>query len=158
MMTERRISGGDVSEEKRAGSMMRKWTETCRPTLAAAMFREQSNDLQSWRGAQCGSNHSNSVVPPARRSHNRHGHSLRSQLDLQQETRPFCSKCTAQRILHCKWIVQQHSWNEQHDEQSATIFCNKGTVTLSSVFTCYQRLASVSLMLIYVKCQDITCH
>jgi hypothetical protein len=34
MMIERRISRGDVSEEKGVGSLMRKGIETPRPTLA----------------------------------------------------------------------------------------------------------------------------
>jgi hypothetical protein len=119
--------------------------------LLLPMFKEQSNDLQSWRGVRCGSNRSSSYVPPVRTCHNHHGYSLQSQLDLQQETRAFCSKSTAQQMSRCEQIVQRHSRNVQHDEQSATIFCYKGTVTLSPVFTCYQRLASVSLMLIYVN-------
>jgi hypothetical protein len=36
MMTEKRIRGGYILEEKRVGPPMRKWTETRRPTLAAA--------------------------------------------------------------------------------------------------------------------------
>lgn len=85
IMIERRIRGGDVSEAKRVGPLIRKGTETPRPTLANVHVQVQSNDLQSWRGVQCDSNHSSSLVPPVRMCHNHHGYSLQSQLDLQQE-------------------------------------------------------------------------
>ena len=58
MMTGRRIRGEDISDIRgeRSGAIDEKRDQQ----LLLPMFKEESNDSQSWRGVRCGSSHSSS--------------------------------------------------------------------------------------------------
>jgi hypothetical protein len=155
----RRISGRDVSGEKAVGPLMGNGSKTC--CCRCSRKRVVTYSQGEWLRV--------ALITPAPQP------VLQGRVTIivviHSDLNLTCNKKYTRfvrRVRHSEsHVVKNHTvtlmkcaacWRECH-RGTVTLMkfaacwreCHRGTMTLGSVFTCYHRLASISLMLIYVN-------